>query len=138
MENQPSIADTAAGEEDRGCPAISGFEKELSGLLNTHSKEGDSDTPDYVLAYFLERCLDAFNGALSMRTTWYGNEDKTEVNKIDKVTGSLLDHRNARLIAEAAQDLQDPEVDRVIMIAEDPSTLTNLAACYLDLAEGAS
>lgn len=49
------------------------FEKELSGLINKHSLENESDTPDYILADYLNRCLFAFNCATRKRKEWYGN-----------------------------------------------------------------
>jgi len=40
---------------------MSNFLPELRELLNKHSKEGVSDTPDFVLACYLRDCLDTFN-----------------------------------------------------------------------------
>lgn len=37
------------------------FQKELEALINTHSMEGASNTPDFLLAEFLVNCLRAFN-----------------------------------------------------------------------------
>lgn len=37
------------------------FEKALTDLINTHSLEGESDTPDFILAEYLTGCLKAFN-----------------------------------------------------------------------------
>lgn len=51
-----------------------GFQNELQALLNKHSLENDSDTPDYILATYLGRCLDAFSEA----TTWRTDAAKTE------------------------------------------------------------
>jgi hypothetical protein len=50
------------------------FNKELENLINRHSKENESDTPDWVLAEYLERCLTAFNACINMRERWYGRE----------------------------------------------------------------
>jgi len=50
------------------------FEKELRALLNKHSKESGSNTPDYVLADYLMGCLDAFNTAMTARDSFYGVE----------------------------------------------------------------
>lgn len=46
------------------------FEDELRKLLNRHSMENRSDTPDYVLAMFILRCLDAFDDAVVTRTAY--------------------------------------------------------------------
>jgi hypothetical protein len=43
------------------------FKEELEGLINKHSMEDGSDTPDYVLADFLSDCLEAFDKATEAR-----------------------------------------------------------------------
>lgn len=48
------------------------FEKELRSLLNMHSMENESETPDGILASYLISCLDAFNKATNSREKWYG------------------------------------------------------------------
>lgn len=47
------------------------FERELRDLLNKHSKEGGSDTPDFILARYLVDCLKVYDNALKMREGWY-------------------------------------------------------------------
>ena len=37
------------------------FRSDLTSLINKHSKENGSDTPDYLLANFLIACMDAFD-----------------------------------------------------------------------------
>lgn len=41
--------------------------QELQVLLNRYSAENNSNTPDYVLAYFLLDCLTAFDNAVELR-----------------------------------------------------------------------
>jgi hypothetical protein len=48
------------------------FEEGLRVLLNKTCQENASDTPDFVLAEFLSRCLDAFNLAVVCREKWHG------------------------------------------------------------------
>jgi hypothetical protein len=48
------------------------FAKALEGLLNEHSQENASNTPDFILAEFLEACLAAWNRATLRREEWYG------------------------------------------------------------------
>ncbi len=50
------------------------FRIELTELINKHSKENDSNTPDYILANYLSNCLDAFAIAVAQREHWYGRE----------------------------------------------------------------
>jgi hypothetical protein len=46
---------------------MSTFEEELTALINKHSKEGDSHTPDFILAMYLGDCLQA----QKRRSDWY-------------------------------------------------------------------
>ena len=48
------------------------FEKELERLINCHSLENESDTPDYILAEYIQDCLDAFRNAVKTRDKWWG------------------------------------------------------------------
>ena len=48
------------------------FEKALEKLINEHSQENESDTPDFVLARYLQASLDAFNVGVRARERWYG------------------------------------------------------------------
>ena len=50
------------------------FREELESLLNRHSKENGSDTPDFVLAEYLADCLAAFDKATASRSRWYHSE----------------------------------------------------------------
>lgn len=47
------------------------FQDQLTALLNAHSLEGVSRTPDYILAQYLFDCLAAFNAAVDARESWY-------------------------------------------------------------------
>jgi len=51
---------------------VSDFEKELIKLINRHSQENTSNTPDFILASFILRCLSAFDFAVNNRSDWYG------------------------------------------------------------------
>lgn len=52
------------------------FVKELRALLNRQSMENGCNTPDFILAEYLDRCLMAFGLAVNARETWYGREPK--------------------------------------------------------------
>ena len=54
------------------------FEKELGVLLNKHSEENDSNTPDFILAKYLMWCLQNFNEAIKAREKWYGRNYKRQ------------------------------------------------------------
>lgn len=53
------------------------FRNELASLLNRHSRENASATPDFVLANYLARCLDNWDQTLIDRERWYGRTIKT-------------------------------------------------------------
>jgi hypothetical protein len=51
--------------------AVKNFRKELRHLINKHSIENGSDTPDFILAEYLKDCLKAFDKATKRRTDWH-------------------------------------------------------------------
>ena len=50
------------------------MEKKLRELINSCSREEDSNTPDFILAEYMMACLDAFESANNKREVWYGVE----------------------------------------------------------------
>ena len=61
-------------KNDDHCLNIKSFQKELEQLINRHSKENRSNTPDWVLASYLVRCLEAFDNCINLRERFYGRE----------------------------------------------------------------
>ena len=53
-------------------PVENPFTVELEQLLNRHSQENGSDTPDFVLSRFLVDCLHGLDTAVRRRERWYG------------------------------------------------------------------
>jgi hypothetical protein len=47
------------------------FEHDLMDLINRHSLENESDTPDYVLATYLVSCLESYNEAVNSRKEYF-------------------------------------------------------------------
>jgi hypothetical protein len=45
---------------------------ELRCSLNKYSRENYSNTPDFILAEYLIKCLDIFEEATNKRDNWYG------------------------------------------------------------------
>ena len=54
------------------------FRKDLEELINTHSMEDGSNTPDYILACYLYSCLDIFDSTTKERDKWYNKAKKGE------------------------------------------------------------
>ena len=48
------------------------FEEELRNVINRYSMENGSNTPDFILAQYLDNCLSVFNSAVQRREKWYG------------------------------------------------------------------
>lgn len=68
-------------------PVVSGamqselnFREELRVLLNRHSREAASGTPDFILANYLARCLDTYDQTIIERENWYGRSVKNTPN----------------------------------------------------------
>ena len=54
------------------------FQQELEALINKHSLERHSDTPDFILAEYMATCLHALNKAVVERLRWYMLEVNNE------------------------------------------------------------
>ncbi len=48
------------------------FSEDLERLINKHCMENGSNTPDYVLASYLQSCLDTWNKHVLIRDKWHG------------------------------------------------------------------
>lgn len=46
--------------------------KELEAIINSHSVENESDTPDFLLASYLSECLKTWAKIVKARDDWYG------------------------------------------------------------------
>jgi hypothetical protein len=59
--------DASAGQTQ----TVPDFRRELTSLLNRHSREAGSDTPDFILAGYLLGCLENFDRCVAARERWY-------------------------------------------------------------------
>ncbi len=50
--------------------------EDIRSAINRHSAENGSNTPDFILAQYLEACLAAFDVAVQRRETWYGRDPR--------------------------------------------------------------
>jgi hypothetical protein len=59
---------------------MSKFREDLEVLINQNSMENGSNTPDFILADYLQECLTAFDRATKRRSEWYqkGNDEITD------------------------------------------------------------
>ena len=54
------------------------FKRELKKLINQHSRENESDTPDFILAQYMLSCLEAYEKAIKLRDEWFDYEPWTK------------------------------------------------------------
>ena len=57
---------------DQEAGGADGLHAELTALLNRHSLESGSNTPDFILASYLMDCMAAFDKSVTARERWYG------------------------------------------------------------------
>ena len=57
------------------------FVTKLTELINSHSMESDSDTPDFVLAEHMTRSLESLNATIVRREEWYGRRTSDVSNE---------------------------------------------------------
>ena len=110
------------------------FEIALKRLINEHSAENTSGTPDYILAAYLINCLNAFDSAVRMRANWRGESvelpalQKLHEGKYNVPVSVYADGRQQNDIGEAEIKVWPGEaykaalVTRVIPVFEyDPN-----------------
>lgn len=51
----------------------------LAMVVNRHSIENDSNTPDFIVAEYLYDCLEAYNETIKRRNKWYNNTAENHV-----------------------------------------------------------
>lgn len=63
------------------------FERELAEVINRHSVENESDTPDFILASFLRTCLGAYGRTVKRLLEW--NDSKPDVRIAETLDASF-------------------------------------------------
>lgn len=70
------------------------FTKELCSLINKHSMENESNTPDFILADYLIGCLDVFTSSVVNRGKWHSPSKEVDKKK------PLSSTKKARLLRD--------------------------------------
>jgi hypothetical protein len=83
------------------------FQQELASLLNKHSKENLSGTPDFILAMYLSRCLETFDATVRARAEWRGERVDAFLNQRydKKVPVNVYNGRTPNQIGEAELEI---------------------------------
>lgn len=50
------------------------FKKDLASVINKHSRERFSNTPDFILAEYIYQCLSAYERTIKMNFDWHKKE----------------------------------------------------------------
>lgn len=92
------------------------FEDELRDLINRKGEESQSNTPDYILATFLNRCLSAFNIAVFRREAHEGRDKKLGVSM---PSDGLLKEKARAVITETTPPFLPTDQVETLPVPED-------------------
>ena len=87
------------------------LEQEIRAILNKHSRENKSNTPDHILAWFLMDCLRAWEYATNWREEYYGRKTAHPIRsqfQFDETSKMTLD------------ELKERGIDKPPIIKEQP------------------
>ncbi|GAJ21261.1 unnamed protein product [marine sediment metagenome] len=73
------------------------FTDKLRCLINSESMEGISNTPDFILAQYMNSCLEVFVEAVQQRETWHGRDPRPSHTRY----GVELSNKPFKLASEA-------------------------------------
>lgn len=71
-EEYDGTAPSAVTIEEAQARSDAGFRADLETLINRYSRENGSNTPDFILADYLNDCLAAWDKGVTAREKWYG------------------------------------------------------------------
>lgn len=95
------FSDSCACTPTESCKAHGDtFRRDLARAINRNSRENGSNTPDFILADFLARCLEAFDAATRRRADW--NESPEPASEM-----SIKINRDAQWNDAIARNFQD-------------------------------
>jgi len=74
------------------------FEEELTNLINRHSMESCSDTPDFLLVRYLMDCLHAYEATVVDNKYWHGGPNelaalREENERLERVKEAAIELR---------------------------------------------
>jgi len=94
------------------------FRQDLEELINKHSMENGSNTPDFILADYLTSCLRTFDRILKQRDQWYDkkltrnlvDQDKDDQEKIiDELKSKYLSDKKTQCLGKRIGEVQDEQ-----------------------------
>lgn len=109
-------------------PAPDDVEDEFRATINRHSLENESGTPDFILAYFLDRVLRLFSDTVHQRSAWRG--ESVELPALQQL------HRDTETMDKTIKHLRELVEQGVITINE-PLEATDIYRGIMDAQEPA-
>lgn len=106
----------------------------IASVLNKHSAENGSNTPDFLLAEMLVGVLDVFNKAVRAREQWYGRaSDSKDFEVGDRVVEKGVEHPRSGVIIDklADNDISKERLVELLRLAQ--AEREELAAANLKL-----
>ena len=82
------------------------IKNELAGLINSHSLENGSNTPDFILAAYLLNCLAVFDHANNWNTAWHSKDGVPE-NWRENGPPTAVRAHDAGTVSTAQLDAED-------------------------------
>lgn len=73
------------------------FKDGLRDLINRFSLENQSNTPDFILAEYLNDCLSSFDKAVTSRSIWYKKDDAVVYAAAENQPGQDIVQKNTKL-----------------------------------------
>lgn len=101
------------------------FQQELEVLINKHSQENGSNTPDFLLARFLGLSLAAFNHTVMAREQWYGRSPATLATGAQPVDDATIQRLNV-LKDRYLNSTQHTDSERSFLVAAVEDCITVL------------
>lgn len=85
------------------------FLEELQHVVNRHSRENESDTPDFILAEFIDKSLCAYEFSVRARERWYGRPvgDGRSITVSEREDVGAVSVTRTIIINEAAHGHED-------------------------------
>lgn len=85
------------------------FKKELASLLNRYSWDNACETPDHILADYVERCLTNLCGTINQDIAWHENWKRLgEAKRLyDDIDNHLQKRTRYRVVWKNAQTLRN-------------------------------
>lgn len=93
--------------------------KDISEVLNRHSAENESGTPDFILSHFLTDTLEAFNEAVKARGVWRGEEVEFLVKHEEKLEAPVEEDREATFIEKTIDDIIQNQANARIQLVHN-------------------